>query len=292
MCHAAEDYEHGLLEVAAPALSTLRVDDPREGVLVAWGYTTDGERVLLDVCPGARERRGLAGPGSGPHPPGEPDLSETSRGTMPASIDGGSVAIMRMVVSLLMIVLATTPSCAVAQDPASSGPAVRQDPGTPESAVGPRPAPAMPDRRQPDVYLVPRGIASDGTGDATNALQSWLDMLPAHSIAVFDRSTTREGWTAGTDAAHVVYRLTRFLRNSTNPSLFGATALSCSSTVLAKMCGAGESTSQVRLPRGPGSLASKSVVTATMALHAGLGRATRVKSRLGSRSSAGLGTSR
>ena len=98
---------------------------------------------------------------------------------MPASIDGGSVAIMRMVVSLLMIVLATTPSCAVDQDPASSGTTVRQDPGTPGSAVGPRPAPAMPDRRHPDVYLVPRGIASDGTGDATNALQSGLGFAPS-----------------------------------------------------------------------------------------------------------------
>lgn len=128
---------------------------------------------------------------------------------------------MRMVVASLMIVLATTPSCAVAQDPASSGPTVRQDPGTPGSAVGPRPAPAMPDRRHPDVYLVPRGIASDGTGDATNALQSWLDSLPARSTAVFDRSTTREGWTAGTDGAHVVYRLTRSLRIDKPVTLWG-----------------------------------------------------------------------
>jgi transposase-like protein len=28
----------------------------KEGVLVAWGFTTDGERVLLDVCLGQRER--------------------------------------------------------------------------------------------------------------------------------------------------------------------------------------------------------------------------------------------
>jgi putative transposase len=34
----------------------VRPDGPREGVLVAWGFTTDGERVLLDVCLGARER--------------------------------------------------------------------------------------------------------------------------------------------------------------------------------------------------------------------------------------------
>ena len=34
----------------------VRPDGPREGVLVAWGYTTDGGRVLLDVCLGQRER--------------------------------------------------------------------------------------------------------------------------------------------------------------------------------------------------------------------------------------------
>jgi transposase-like protein len=33
-----------------------RPEGPREGVLVAWGYTLDGERVLLDVCVGQRER--------------------------------------------------------------------------------------------------------------------------------------------------------------------------------------------------------------------------------------------
>jgi transposase-like protein len=53
----------------------VRPEGRSEGVLVAWGYTTDGERVLLDVCLGARERaedwldlgrglirRGLRGP--------------------------------------------------------------------------------------------------------------------------------------------------------------------------------------------------------------------------------------
>lgn len=34
----------------------VRPDGPKEGVLVAWGFTTDGTRVLLDVCLGARER--------------------------------------------------------------------------------------------------------------------------------------------------------------------------------------------------------------------------------------------
>lgn len=34
----------------------VRPEGPREGVLVAWGYTTEGERVLLDVCLGQRER--------------------------------------------------------------------------------------------------------------------------------------------------------------------------------------------------------------------------------------------
>jgi putative transposase len=34
----------------------VRPDGPKEGVLVAWGFTTDGERILLDVCLGARER--------------------------------------------------------------------------------------------------------------------------------------------------------------------------------------------------------------------------------------------
>ena len=49
----------------------VRPDGPKEGVLVAWGYTLDGERVLLDVCLGQRERtedwldmgRGLAARG-------------------------------------------------------------------------------------------------------------------------------------------------------------------------------------------------------------------------------------
>jgi hypothetical protein len=34
----------------------VRPEGPKEGVLVAWGFTIDGERVLLDVCLGARER--------------------------------------------------------------------------------------------------------------------------------------------------------------------------------------------------------------------------------------------
>jgi transposase-like protein len=34
----------------------VRPEGPREGVLVAWGFTTEGSRVLLDVCLGARER--------------------------------------------------------------------------------------------------------------------------------------------------------------------------------------------------------------------------------------------
>ncbi|MDR3638991.1 MAG: transposase [Isosphaeraceae bacterium] len=34
----------------------VRLEGPKEGVLVAWGFTTDGDRVLLDVCLGARER--------------------------------------------------------------------------------------------------------------------------------------------------------------------------------------------------------------------------------------------
>ncbi len=34
----------------------VRPEGPKEGVLVAWGFTTDGDRVLLDVCLGARER--------------------------------------------------------------------------------------------------------------------------------------------------------------------------------------------------------------------------------------------
>lgn len=34
----------------------VRPEGPKEGVLVAWGFTTEGERVLLDVCLGARER--------------------------------------------------------------------------------------------------------------------------------------------------------------------------------------------------------------------------------------------
>src|ERR1019366_6674421 len=34
----------------------VRPAGPKEGVLVAWGFTTDGERILLDVCLGQRER--------------------------------------------------------------------------------------------------------------------------------------------------------------------------------------------------------------------------------------------
>jgi putative transposase len=34
----------------------VRPAGPKEGVLVAWGFTVDGERVLLDVCLGQRER--------------------------------------------------------------------------------------------------------------------------------------------------------------------------------------------------------------------------------------------
>lgn len=34
----------------------VRPDGPKEGVLVAWGFTQDGDRVLLDVCLGQRER--------------------------------------------------------------------------------------------------------------------------------------------------------------------------------------------------------------------------------------------
>jgi hypothetical protein len=49
----------------------VRPEGPKEGVLVAWGYTLEGERVLLDVCLGQRERtedwlglgRGLAARG-------------------------------------------------------------------------------------------------------------------------------------------------------------------------------------------------------------------------------------
>ncbi len=49
----------------------VRPEGPKEGVLVAWGFTLAGERVLLDVCLGQRERhddwldlgRGLAARG-------------------------------------------------------------------------------------------------------------------------------------------------------------------------------------------------------------------------------------
>ncbi len=34
----------------------VRPEGPKEGVLVAWGFTTEGERFLLDVCLGQRER--------------------------------------------------------------------------------------------------------------------------------------------------------------------------------------------------------------------------------------------
>ena len=34
----------------------MRPDGPKEGILVAWGFALDGERVLLDFCLGQRER--------------------------------------------------------------------------------------------------------------------------------------------------------------------------------------------------------------------------------------------
>ena len=34
----------------------VRPEGPKEGVLVAWGFTVEGERVLLDVALGQRER--------------------------------------------------------------------------------------------------------------------------------------------------------------------------------------------------------------------------------------------
>lgn len=34
----------------------VRPEGPKEGVLVVWGFTTEGDRVLLDVCLGQRER--------------------------------------------------------------------------------------------------------------------------------------------------------------------------------------------------------------------------------------------
>jgi transposase-like protein len=52
----------GLAEVRLLALFLdaiwlpVRPDGPKEGVLVAWGFTVEGERVLLDVCLGQRER--------------------------------------------------------------------------------------------------------------------------------------------------------------------------------------------------------------------------------------------
>jgi transposase-like protein len=62
----------GLLSLMLDAIYLpVRPDGPKEGVLVAWGYTLEGERVLLDVCLGQRERtedwldlgRGLAARG-------------------------------------------------------------------------------------------------------------------------------------------------------------------------------------------------------------------------------------
>ena len=35
----------------------VRPEGPKEGVLVAWGFTVEGQRVLLDVCLGQRERQ-------------------------------------------------------------------------------------------------------------------------------------------------------------------------------------------------------------------------------------------
>ena len=54
----------GALFVDAVFLS-VRPEGPKEGVLVAWGFTEQGERVLLSVMLGMRESRGLARPRSG-----------------------------------------------------------------------------------------------------------------------------------------------------------------------------------------------------------------------------------
>jgi len=49
--------EMRLLALFADAIYLpVRPEGPKEGVLVAWGFTTEGERVLLDVCLGQRER--------------------------------------------------------------------------------------------------------------------------------------------------------------------------------------------------------------------------------------------
>jgi transposase-like protein len=67
ICHELRDRyrtfrARSLAEVRLLALFTdaiylpVRPEGPREGVLVAWGFTLAGERVLLDVCLGMRER--------------------------------------------------------------------------------------------------------------------------------------------------------------------------------------------------------------------------------------------
>jgi hypothetical protein len=40
-----------------PVFLSVRADGPKEGVLVAWGFTEEGERVLLSVMLGMRESR-------------------------------------------------------------------------------------------------------------------------------------------------------------------------------------------------------------------------------------------
>ena len=41
--------------IASDAVFRARPDGPKEGVLVAWGFTEQGERVLLSVMLGMRE---------------------------------------------------------------------------------------------------------------------------------------------------------------------------------------------------------------------------------------------
>lgn len=73
----------------------VRPEGPKEGVLVAWGFTTDGERVLLDVCLGQRERtEDWLDLGVGPDParPPEPASRRERRSTGPSPGDHRAVA--------------------------------------------------------------------------------------------------------------------------------------------------------------------------------------------------------
>jgi putative transposase len=72
---------------------SVRPDGPKEGVLVAWGFTEEGERVLLQVMLGMRDPRGLARARQGPDRP-RAGGAAAGRGRRRARADQGDRAVL------------------------------------------------------------------------------------------------------------------------------------------------------------------------------------------------------